>query len=85
MSDIDAVTGEQLRAGRALLRWEQKELAERAGVPVPTLKRFEGIVGPVRGTYENIIRVRRALEDGGVEFTPDGGVRPVVPRDVERR
>ncbi len=76
MTDTDTVTGEQLRAGRALLRWEQKELAERAGVPVQTLKRFEGITGPVRGTYENVSRVKRTLEQGGVEFTPDGGVRP---------
>ena len=84
MSDTDVVTGEQLRAGRAMLRWEQKELAQRACVPVPTLNRSEGIGGPARGTYENIIRVKRALEDGGVEFTADGGVRP-VPRDIERR
>jgi transcriptional regulator with XRE-family HTH domain len=75
MTNTDAVTSEQIRAGRALLRWEQKELAERAGVPVQTLKRLEGIVGPVRGTYENVSRVRRTLEAAGIEFLDGEGVR----------
>lgn len=35
---------------------------------LPTLKRMEGGKGPVRGTYENVSRVTRALEVAGVEL-----------------
>ena len=63
------LTAEQIRAGRALLRWEQRHLADQAGVSVPTLKRIEGGTGPVRGTYDNVSRIQTALESAGVEFT----------------
>ena len=37
---------EQLRAARGLLGWSQAELAERAGLSAPTVKRLEGGFGP---------------------------------------
>lgn len=36
-----AIFGEQCRVARELLRWQAIELAERAGVPLDTLERFE--------------------------------------------
>ncbi len=77
MTDGSTITAEQLRGARAMLRWEQRHLAEVSGVALPTLKRMEGGRGPVRGTYENVSRVTSALEAAGVEFV-DGdtpGVR----------
>ena len=67
----------QLRAARALLKWDQKELAQASGMSLPTIKRMEASDGEVRGTASNVWKVQRALEAAGVEFTDDDapGVR----------
>lgn len=60
---------EQLRAARALLDWNQAALAEASGVSGTTIKRMEEATsGPVRGTYENVTKIRSALENAGVIF-----------------
>ena len=60
------VTGEQIRAARAMLGWEQTELAERANVSVKTIKRLEATNGRVEAHSE--WTVKNALELGGIEF-----------------
>lgn len=62
-------TGEQFRAARAMLGWEQSELAERARISVKTVKRLEATAGPVDAHSE--WSVRNALELGGIEFIGD--------------
>lgn len=62
------ISGEQLRAARAMLRIEQTELAQRAGISVETLKRFEGTEGPLRGRTENVDSVAATLERAGIVF-----------------
>jgi transcriptional regulator with XRE-family HTH domain len=62
-------TGEQIRAARAMLGWEQSELAERAGVSIKTIKRMEATNGRIVGHSE--WSVVRALELGGIEFVGD--------------
>lgn len=62
-------TGEQFRAARAMLGWEQSELAERARISVKTVKRLEATAGPVDAHSE--WSVRSALELGGIEFIGD--------------
>jgi transcriptional regulator with XRE-family HTH domain len=66
------ITADQLRAARALVRMEQKALAEAAGVPVQTLKRYEGGSGPLTGNYQNIAAIIQVLEKAGAVFIPDG-------------
>jgi transcriptional regulator with XRE-family HTH domain len=63
------LTGEQFRAARSMLGWEQSELAERANVSVKTIKRLEATSGPVEAHSE--WSVRKALELGGIEFVGD--------------
>lgn len=65
------VTGEQIRGARAMLGWDQAELAERADVAVKTIKRMEGQNGPIdaRSNYS----VMSALERGGIEFLDGDG------------
>ena len=66
------VTAEQLRAARALLGWSQTELAKRAGMSLPTVKRVETERGP-RVSKEARSALRRALALGGVEFIDENG------------
>ena len=64
------LTGEQLRAARAMLRMEQSALAAEAGVSVETIKRLEAMEGAVRATRVPYTQlgVIAALERAGVEF-----------------
>jgi transcriptional regulator with XRE-family HTH domain len=65
-------TGRQLAAARALLGMSQADLARRSAISVPTLKRMEASAGKATGMANNVLAVRRALEDAGIEFTNHG-------------
>ena len=62
------ITAAQLRAARALLGIGQAELAERAGVSVPTIQRMEASIGDVRGVVDTLVKVVRALDEFGIEL-----------------
>jgi len=68
---------EQLRAARALLGWSQTDLADRAALSLPTVKRLEGEFGP-RVSDEAKAKLKRALEQAGVEFIDENGGGPGV-------
>ena len=67
------ITSEQLRAGRALLRWEQKDLASTSLVSLATIKRLETRPGILQANATTILALRHALEAAGVEFIPENG------------
>ena len=71
------IYSEQLRAARALLRWEQSTVATHAGVSVETVKRLERLDGPIVAVkVATIEAIRRALEAAGIEFIdPEEGKR----------
>jgi transcriptional regulator with XRE-family HTH domain len=71
------LTSEQIRAARAMLRIEQRDLADRSGVSLETIKRIERIPGAVSAYTSTMAAIQRALEEGGIEFTNSGqpGVR----------
>jgi transcriptional regulator with XRE-family HTH domain len=71
------ITIEQLRGGRALLGWSQTQLAGRAGMSLPTIKRVEAGSGP-RVSENARLKLRRALEAGGIEFIDENGGGPGV-------
>ncbi len=60
------ITGGQMKAARALLGIDQKQLAELAGLSVPTIQRMEASEGTVRGVVESLTRVVEALSRAGV-------------------
>lgn len=64
----DIITASQLRAARALLGLDQRQLAERAGVSLPTIQRMEASDGVVRGVIDTLMKVIEALESGGIEL-----------------
>jgi transcriptional regulator with XRE-family HTH domain len=72
------VTGEQLRAARAMLRVEQVDLARLANVSVDTIKRLERTIGPVSANIVTIYAVMEVLGMAGVEFIAENGGGPGV-------
>lgn len=72
-----SVTVEQLRGARGLLGWSQTELASRAGLSLPTVKRVEAGFGP-RVSNEARARLQKALEAAGIEFIDENGGGPGV-------
>jgi len=73
----ELITIEQLRGARGLLGWSQTELARKAGLSLPTVKRVEAGTGP-RVSEVARERLQRALESGGVEFIDENGGGPGV-------
>jgi transcriptional regulator with XRE-family HTH domain len=68
MQDV-AITSELIRAARALLRWEQRQLADASAVSLPTIKRLESKPGVLMAHGSTVALLRGALEAAGVEFT----------------
>jgi transcriptional regulator with XRE-family HTH domain len=65
-------TPAQIRAARALMGLSQAEVAERAGISVPTIKRAEADRG-IRVSADVMASIRRALEKAGVIFVEEDG------------
>jgi transcriptional regulator with XRE-family HTH domain len=78
------ITPDQLRAARALLHLDQAELARRAHVSVATVRRLEAMQGHERVRQVTFDSIRRALEQAGAEFIPEG-VRHRKPADPRAR
>ncbi len=66
------LTSHQIRAGRALVRWSARELAEKADISLPTVQRMEAASGVPSVLSDTMIAVQRALEGAGVRFTETG-------------
>lgn len=85
------MTSAQMRAARALLGLDQRELAELSGVSLPTIQRMEASGGTVRGMVESLTKVVEAFDRAGVELIGDNkpsqeggrGVRFRQPRTAE--
>lgn len=63
------LTSEHVRAARALLRWDQKDLAERSSVPLSSVKRLEMRPGPLAAQGRTIAALQSALESAGITFS----------------
>lgn len=62
------ITSQQMRAARALLGLDQRQLAELAGLSLPTIQRMESSEGQVRGVVDTLVKVITALEGAGIEI-----------------
>lgn len=62
------ITAQQMRAARALLGIDQRQLAQLAGLSAPTIQRMEASGGQVRGVVDTLVKVVNALESAGIEL-----------------
>jgi transcriptional regulator with XRE-family HTH domain len=62
------ITAGQLRASRALLKIDQRELAEAAGLSLPTIQRMEASDGVIRGNVDSLMKLIGALDALGIEL-----------------
>jgi transcriptional regulator with XRE-family HTH domain len=79
------ITSAQIRAARALLGIDQRTLADRAGLSLPTIQRMEAARGRVGGTVDSLTKVVGALEALGVELIREGDVSAAGGRGVRLR
>ena len=63
-----ALTGYQCRAARAILRWTAQDLADQAGLSLPTIQRIETFDGDPSASAATLAAVKGALEAQGVKF-----------------
>ena len=66
------ITGAQMRAARALLGIDQRELAQRSGLSLPTIQRMEASDGVIRGNVDSLVKLVEALAASGIELIGDG-------------
>jgi len=68
------ITAGQLRAARALLGLDQRELAELSGLSLPTVQRMEASDGVIRGNVDSLMKLIEALDKAGLELIGEGAV-----------
>lgn len=68
------ITATQLRAARALLGLDQRQLAELSGLSVPTIQRMEASDDMIRGNVGSLMKLISALESAGIELIGEGAV-----------
>ena len=76
------MTAAQMRAARALLGIDQRQLAEMAGLSLPTVQRMEASDGNVRGVVDSLVKVVEALDRAGIELIGDNAVSTQGGRGV---
>lgn len=72
------LTGSQIRAARALLKWSAHDLADRTGVSYAAIQRAERVDDMPNMQTKNLAAIKTALESAGVQFldgpySGDGG------------
>ncbi len=79
------ITAAQLRAARALLGVDQRQLAELSGLSVPTIQRMEASEGVVRGNVDSLMKLIEALSTNGIELISESAVSEGGGRGVRLR
>jgi len=69
------LSGAQLRAARALLRWSVRELSDQCSISPSAIARSERVNGTPSMKVQNLKTIRRVFEEHGIEFLELDGVR----------
>ena len=72
------ISSRQIKAARALLGWKGQELADKSGVGVTTLRRYETQDGVPKANASVMRAIKECLEEAGVDFTGDPLLNPGV-------
>ena len=84
------ITADQLRAARALLGLDQRQLSELSSLSVPTIQRMEASDGVIRGNVDSLTKLITAFEAVGITFIAENaqsleggrGIRLTRPKVV---
>ncbi|HEX8010238.1 MAG TPA: helix-turn-helix domain-containing protein [Casimicrobiaceae bacterium] len=79
------LTAAQLRAARALVGMDQRDLAAASGLSLPTIQRMEASEGVIRGNVDSLMKLIAALEAAGVELINEGAVSEKGGRGIRLR
>jgi transcriptional regulator with XRE-family HTH domain len=79
------ITANQLRAARALLNIDQRQMADLADLSVPTIQRMEASDGVIRANVDSLMKLVSALENAGIELINPGVSSPAGGRGVRLR
>jgi transcriptional regulator with XRE-family HTH domain len=79
------ITANQLRAARALLNIDQRQMADLADLSVPTIQRMEASDGVIRANVDSLMKLVSALENAGIELINPGVSSPAAGRGVRLR
>ncbi len=79
------ITAAQMRAARALLNLDQRELAERTGLSLPTIQRMEASDDVIRGNVDSLMKLIAGFKEAGVELIDENVVSQSGGRGVRLR
>lgn len=79
------ITSGQIRAARALLKWNSTKLSTLSGIGTTTIRRYELSDGVPNANVKTLGLIKKTLEDAGIEFigSPDNdpGVRLLTHKE----
>ena len=76
------ITSLQMRAARALLDVDQRQLADLSGLSLPTIQRMEASTDIVRGNVDSLMKLIAALDKAGLELITEGATSQEGGRGV---
>ncbi|HLH97673.1 MAG TPA: helix-turn-helix domain-containing protein [Xanthobacteraceae bacterium] len=79
------ISAAQLRAARALVGIDQRQLADLSGLSLPTIQRMEASESVIRGNVDSLMKLIGALEKVGIELISEGAVSQGGGRGVRLR
>jgi transcriptional regulator with XRE-family HTH domain len=72
------ISSKQIKAARSLLGWKGQDLADKSGVGVTTLRRYETQEGIPNANASVIKAIKNCLEEAGIVFSGDPVKSPGV-------
>src|SRR6478672_13591530 len=68
------ITANQLRAARALLNIDQRQIADLADLSLPTIQRMEASDGIIRANVDSLMKLIAALNAADIDLIGEGDV-----------
>ena len=72
------ISSKQIKAARSLLGWKGKDLADKSGVGITTLRRYEAQDGIPNANKFVLKAIKGCLEEEGIVFSGDPVKSPGV-------